>query len=80
MLGSGKVNLVVNSPRGRGPRADGRYIRIAAAVNDVPLLTTGAAALAAAKGMADWADHELQVRTLQEYHEGVSDSQLRPPA
>ena len=79
LIADGQVDLVVNSPRGRGPRSDGRYIRIAAAAHDVPLLTTGAAALAAARGMADWARHELQVRTLQEYHQGVSDDQLRLP-
>jgi carbamoyl-phosphate synthase large subunit len=79
LLSSGQVDLVVNSPRGRGPRADGRHIRVAAASHEVPLLTTGAAALAAARGMADWARHELRVRTLQEYHEGVSDSQLSLP-
>ena len=33
----------------------------------------------AARGMVDWARHELRVRTLQEYHEGVSDSQLSLP-
>jgi hypothetical protein len=27
-----------------------------------------AAAIAAANGMADWATHELRVRTLQEFH------------
>ena len=79
LIADGQVDLVVNSPRGRGPRADGRYIRIAAAAHQVPLLTTGAAALAAARGMADWARHELQVRTLQEYHQGVSDDQLTLP-
>jgi hypothetical protein len=45
----------------------------------VPLLTTGAAAVAAARGMADWGRHELQVRTLQEYHRGVSGDQLSLP-
>jgi hypothetical protein len=45
----------------------------------VPLLTTGAAGLAAANGMADWARHELRVRTLQEYHEGVTGDQLSLP-
>jgi carbamoyl-phosphate synthase large subunit len=79
LLASGKVDLVVNSPRGRGPRADGRHIRVAAASHEVPLLTTGAAALAAARGMADWARHEIRVRTLQEYHQGVSDAQLSLP-
>jgi carbamoyl-phosphate synthase large subunit len=68
LLDSGKVDLVVNSPRGRGARADGAHIRRAAAVNDVPCLTTAAAGLAAAEGIADRAAHTLRVRTLQEYH------------
>jgi carbamoyl-phosphate synthase large subunit len=70
LISSGKVDLVVNSPRGRGPRADGAHIRAAAAVGRIPCLTTGAAALAAAEGIADRAAHELAVRTLQEYHRG----------
>ena len=70
LLSSGKVALVVNTPRGRGPRADGAYIRTAANVHNVPCLTTVAAALAAAAGIADWASHGLSVRSLQEFHEG----------
>jgi carbamoyl-phosphate synthase large subunit len=62
---------VVNSPRGRGPRADGAYIRAAAGVAHVPCLTTAAAALAAATGMADWSTHDLKVRNLQEIHAGA---------
>ena len=59
--------MVVNSPRGRGPRADGAYIRAAAGSAGIPLLTTGAAALAAANGMTDWLDTPLSVRSLQSY-------------
>ena len=70
LIASGKVQLVVNTPRGRGPRADGAYIRTAANVHKVPCLTTVAAAVAAAGGIADWARHDLRVRSLQEYHEG----------
>jgi carbamoyl-phosphate synthase large subunit len=70
LLSSGKVDLVVNTPRGRGPRADGAYIRTAANVHNVPCLTTIAAALAAAAGIADWSTHGLSVRSLQEFHEG----------
>jgi len=66
LLGGGKIDLVVNTPRGRGPRADGDYIRSAAAAHGVPCLTTVAAALAAAEGMADRARHPLEVRSLQE--------------
>jgi carbamoyl-phosphate synthase large subunit len=68
LISSGKVDLVINSPRGRGPRADGAYIRAAAGAHGVPLLTTGAAGLAAANGMADWKAHPLQVCSLQEFH------------
>ncbi len=75
-IANGEIDLVVNTPRGLGARADGAYIRTAANVHNVPCLTTVAAALAAAGGIADWAQHDLAVRSLQEYHE---DEQLRLP-
>ncbi len=68
LIASGKVNLVVNTPRGRGPRADGSHIRAAASFHGVPCLTTVAAARAAAGGMADRARKELAVCSLQEFH------------
>jgi carbamoyl-phosphate synthase large subunit len=68
LIASGKVQLVVNTPRGRGPRADGDHIRAAAVAHQVPCLTTVAAARAAAAGIADWVRHPLTVRSLQEYH------------
>jgi len=71
LIRSGRIQLVVNSPHGRGPRADGDYIRGAAGAQDIPLLTTAAAALAAAKGLHEWKNSSLEVRTLQTYHKGV---------
>jgi carbamoyl-phosphate synthase large subunit len=68
LLAAGDVALVVNSPRGRGARADGAYIRRAASVHRVPCLTTASAALAAAESTLDRSHHDLRVRTLQEYH------------
>ena len=79
LIASGEVQLVVNSPRGRGPRADGAHIRRAAGTHDVPLLTTASAALAAANGMADRHEHEPAVRSLQEYHRGITTDQLALP-
>ncbi|HVE46397.1 MAG TPA: carbamoyl-phosphate synthase large subunit [Acidimicrobiales bacterium] len=70
LIADGKVQLVVNTPRGRGPRADGAYIRTAANVHKVPCLTTIAAARAAAAGIADWGRHPLSVRSLQEFLAG----------
>jgi carbamoyl-phosphate synthase large subunit len=69
LIASGKINLVVNTPRGRGPRADGAVVRRAANVHNVACLTTVAAARPAAAGIADWAGHALSVRSLQEYHD-----------
>jgi len=67
LISAGRVQLVVNTPRGRGPRADGRRIRAAATAHRVPCLTTTAAARAAAIGLADWMANPLQVRSLQEF-------------
>jgi len=76
LIEAGKVQLVINTPRGRGPRADGAYIRTAANVHNVACLTTAAAARAAAAGISDWARHPLEVRSIQEFHE---EDQLRLP-
>ena len=69
LIASGKVQLVLNTPRGRGPRADGLHIRTAALSNQVPCLTTVAAGRAAASGIADWRRHPVSVTSLQEYHQ-----------
>jgi carbamoyl-phosphate synthase large subunit len=68
LIASGKVQLVVNTPRGRGPRADGLHIRAAALAHQVPCLTTLPAARAAAAGIGDRRRHPLSVRSLQEHH------------
>ena len=74
LIGSGQVELVVNTPRGRGPRTDGAHIRRAALANGVAYVTTVAAGLAAASGIEEVATREPVVRSLQEYHR---DGQLR---
>jgi carbamoyl-phosphate synthase large subunit len=68
LIAQGKVQLVVNTPRGLGPRADGQHIRTAAVAYKVPCLTTLAAARAAAAGIADVRLHPLVVRPLQDLH------------
>ncbi|MDH3295546.1 MAG: carbamoyl-phosphate synthase large subunit, partial [Acidimicrobiia bacterium] len=68
LIEEGKISMVINTPRGRGPRADGAYIRRAAGQNGIPLVTTVAAALAAARGMVDLAETGLVVRPLQAIH------------
>jgi carbamoyl-phosphate synthase large subunit len=68
LIATGNVQMVVNTPRGRGPRVDGAHIRAAALKHGVPCLTTVAAARAAAAGIADWQKHGLSVLCLQELH------------
>jgi carbamoyl-phosphate synthase large subunit len=68
LIAKGAVQMVVNTPRGRGSRADGAHIRAAATVHGVPCLTTVAAARAAAAGIGDQVGHAPRVRSLQELH------------
>jgi len=68
LISSGKVDLVVNTPHGRGPRADGEQIRRAATRHRVSCITTVAAAVAAAAGIAERAAHDPQVRALQDHY------------
>jgi carbamoyl-phosphate synthase large subunit len=74
LIQSGRITLVVNTPRGRGARADGAHIRITANVRNVPCLTTVAAARAAAAGIAALKDGPMRVCPLQDHH---SADQLR---
>ena len=68
LIEADQVQLVINSPHGRGPRADGDHIRSAAGRAGLPLLTTAAAAVAAAQGLRDLRSHQPTLRSLQEAH------------
>ena len=56
LISSGKVDLVVNSPRGRGPRADGAHIRAAAGVHGIPASPRRPPAWPPPTASRDWAD------------------------
>jgi carbamoyl-phosphate synthase large subunit len=64
----GKVDLVINTPFGRGPRGDGYFIRTAAAKAGVPCITTLQGAFAAVQGIEALARNGEEPRSLQEYH------------
>ena len=68
LLHEGSIQLVVNTPRGRGAHADGAYIRRAASACRVPIVTTVHAARAAAAGISEWRRSDLSVISLQERH------------
>ncbi|MGI5921503.1 MAG: carbamoyl-phosphate synthase large subunit [Syntrophomonadaceae bacterium] len=67
------INLVINTPLGKRSQYDDSYIRKTAIKNKVPYITTIAAALASAKGIAAHnKDHTSKLKSLQEYHADVS--------
>jgi len=67
----GDIHLIVNTPRGKVGKADDAYIRQTAIRRKVPYITTLAAAVAAAKGIAADRQGHGQVKSLQEYHADI---------
>ncbi len=68
LIESGQVDLVVNTPRGRRARSDGRQIRLAAQHAGIPALTTVQGALAAARSLQAGRGAVAEVRSLQDWH------------
>jgi carbamoyl-phosphate synthase large subunit len=67
----GEIQLVINTPRGKASKADDSYIRKAAIRYKVPYITTMAAALATAKGIAAYRKGRSEVKSLQSYHADI---------
>jgi carbamoyl-phosphate synthase large subunit len=65
---NGQVQLIINTPSGKGARTDEGKIRAAAVINRVTCITTMAAALAAAHACKALRESELTVTSLQEWH------------
>jgi carbamoyl-phosphate synthase large subunit len=63
-----RVQLIINTPHGQDPWFDEKAIRRAAITNRIPTITTIAAALAAAEGIAALQRNEINVRSLQQWH------------
>ncbi len=66
-----EIQLVINTPSGKLSKYDDSYIRKAAIRYRVPYITTLAAAIAAAKGIAARRQEDGSVRSLQNYHAGI---------
>ncbi len=66
-----EIQLVVNTPAGKQSAHDDSYIRKAAIANKIPHITTVAAAVAAAEGIAARRNGKEPVMSLQEYHAGI---------
>jgi carbamoyl-phosphate synthase large subunit len=68
---NGNVQLVVNTPSGKASIHDDSYIRKAAIKHKIAYITTTAAALAAAEGIAARKQGKESIRSLQEYHAAI---------
>ena len=68
LIRDGRIDLVVNTPFGRGPRTDGYYIRTASAAAGVPCITTLPGVFAAVRGIEAQRGRPTEPRSLQEYH------------
>ncbi|MGA6925295.1 MAG: carbamoyl-phosphate synthase large subunit, partial [Desulfosarcina sp.] len=64
----GDIQLLVNTPSGSKSARDSSNIRKAAIKHKIPYITTTAAAIAAAKGIAARREGAPKVRSLQAYH------------
>jgi len=73
---NGEIHLVVNTPSGKAAQEDDSYIRKAAIKYKIPYITTPAAALATAKGIAARSKGEAGVKSLQRYHLDLAEAGL----
>ncbi|MGZ8604467.1 MAG: ATP-binding protein, partial [Actinomycetota bacterium] len=69
LIRDGEVDLVVNTPFGRGPRTDGYFIRTAAVLAGIPCITTLPGAFAALRGIEALREAPVPPVSLQERHE-----------
>jgi carbamoyl-phosphate synthase large subunit len=72
LIRRGEVDLVINTPFGRGPRTDGYFIRTAAAQAQIPCVTTVPGILAALRGIEALRAGLGDPRSLQEWHRAAA--------
>ncbi len=74
MITNGKIDLIINSPIGKGSVNDDSYLRKAAIKAKVPYMTTIAAAKATAAGIHYVKTHEEnEIKSLQTLHGEITD-------
>ena len=67
-----EIQLVINTPSGKETQDDDSYIRKSAIKYQIPYITTTAAALAAARGIARKLKGDSDLKTLHEYHNDIN--------
>ncbi|KGA16471.1 hypothetical protein GM50_14390 [freshwater metagenome] len=67
LLHAGEIDLVINTPVGRGTRADGWMIRTAAIQRSIPCITTTAGFSAAVSGIGALQKGDMSVKSIQKW-------------
>jgi carbamoyl-phosphate synthase large subunit len=65
---AGRIDLIINTPRGGQAHRDGSLIRGAAYQYGIPIITTLSAAMATVQGVKALSQRPLAVRSLQQHH------------
>jgi carbamoyl-phosphate synthase large subunit len=68
LMHEGRINLLINTPRGGQAHEEGAVIRAAAVSLDIPIVTTMSAAAASVQGIKALKGKPLKVRSLQRHH------------
>jgi carbamoyl-phosphate synthase large subunit len=67
IITDGTVNLVINTPLGRGTRHDGWLIRTASVQRSIPIITTIAGFKAAVAGISEITKKDFSIKSVQEW-------------
>jgi carbamoyl-phosphate synthase large subunit len=67
LINAGDIDLIINTPVGRGTRQDGWLIRTAAVQRSVPCITTTSGFKAAVEGIKSLQREELSIRSIQSW-------------
>ena len=67
-----EIDLIINTPTGHRPKKDQVSIRAVAVAHNIPLITTLSGAAASVQGIEALLQEEVQVKSLQEYHQKVN--------
>jgi carbamoyl-phosphate synthase large subunit len=76
LIVNNEIDLIINTPSGKGTRTDEGKIRAFAISHGIHVITSVAGAQAAVNGIESITKKKLEVRALQDYHPQLA----RPPA
>jgi carbamoyl-phosphate synthase large subunit len=71
LINAKRIDLIINTPAGKGALSDDYHIRRAALLNGVSCVTTLSAASETVHGIANMRSLGLRVKALQDYHLGL---------